>query len=85
MSKKNQSVIVTLSNPLNVDGANVSVLTVRRPKVRDMLAMENMTNNDAEKEIHLFANLCEVSPESLYELDMADYGKLQKVYQGFLS
>ncbi len=85
MSKKTPNVAVALTAPISVDGAMRSELTVRRPKVRDMLAMENMTKNDAEKEIHLFANLCEVSPESLYELDMADYGKLQKVYQDFLS
>ncbi|MFL0805512.1 MAG: phage tail assembly protein [Agarilytica sp.] len=85
MSKKTPNVVVALTAPISVDGAMLSELTVRRPKVRDMLAIENMTKNDAEKEIHLFANLCEVSPESLYELDMADYGKLQKVYQDFLS
>ncbi len=85
MSKNTLNVAVALTAPISVDGAMLSELTVRRPKVRDMLAMENMTKNDAEKEIHLFANLCEVSPESLYELDMSDYGKLQKVYQDFLS
>ncbi len=81
----NRSITVSLSNPIDVDGSRLSELTVRRPKVRDMLAMENNTKSDAEKEILLFANLCEVNPVSLYELDMADYAKLQKTYQDFLS
>lgn len=76
---------IELITPITVDGATLSQLTVRRPKVRDMLAMENTAKNDAEKEINLFANLCEVNPDSLYELDMADYSKLQKTYQDFLS
>lgn len=76
---------VELITPITVDGATLSQLTVRRPKVRDMLAMENTAKNDAEKEINLFANLCEVNPDSLYELDMSDYSKLQKAYQDFLS
>ena len=42
-------------------------------------------DNDAEKEIQLFANLCELTPENLLDLDMADYSKLQKAYQDFLS
>lgn len=76
---------IELITPITVDGATLSQLTVRRPKVRDMLAMENTAKNDAEKEINLFASLCEIKPDSLYELDMADYSKLQKTYQDFLS
>ena len=50
-----------------------------------MLSVESAQISDAEKEINLFANLCEVTPEALMELDMSDYAKLQKAYQDFLS
>ena len=63
----------------------VGVIQLRRPKVRDMLSVEKSVDNDAEKEIQLFANLSELSPDNLLELDMADYAKLQKAYQDFLS
>jgi hypothetical protein len=76
---------VTLRFPITVDGAEVDALVMRRPKVRDMLAVEKSAQPNAEKEIHLFANLCEVPPDSLYELDMSDYTKLQQTYQSFLS
>ncbi len=76
---------ITLISPITVEGASISRLTIRRPKVRDMLASDKPSKSDAEKEINLFANLCEVTPESLHELDMADYGKLQQAYQDFLS
>jgi hypothetical protein len=33
------------------------VLQLRRPKVRDMLGVEKSVDNDAEKEIQLFASL----------------------------
>lgn len=90
MSKESKKTIqlitaVPLITPITVDGATLNELTVRRPKVRDMLAMENAAKTDAEKEINLFANLCEVTPASLHDLDMADYSKLQKAYQDFLS
>jgi hypothetical protein len=42
-----------------------------------MLSVEKSVDNDAEKEIQLFANLCELTPENLLDLDMADYSKLQ--------
>ena len=42
-----------------------------------------MKTTDEEKEISLFANLCEVSPTVIKELDETDYTKVQKVYMGF--
>jgi len=80
-----KKVKVELSHAIEIDGVKVSVIQLRRPKVRDMLSVEKSTDNDAEKEINLFANLCELTPDNLLDLDMSDYAKLQKVYQDFLS
>ena len=76
---------IELMHSIEIDGAKVGVIQLRRPKVRDMLSVEKSVDNDAEKEIQLFANLSELSPDNLLELDMADYAKLQKAYQDFLS
>ena len=76
---------IELTHSIEIDGAKVGVIQLRRPKVRDMLSVEKCVDNDAEKEIQLFANLSELSPDNLLELDMADYAKLQKAYQDFLS
>ena len=76
---------IELQHPINIDGVQVKTLRLRRPKVRDMLTVETAIGHDAEKEIQLFAHLCEVNPSDLHELDMADYAKLQKAYQSFLS
>lgn len=76
---------IKLTHSIEIDGAKVSVIQLRRPKVRDMLSVEKSVDNDAEKEIQLFSNLSELSPDNLLELDMADYAKLQKAYQDFLS
>lgn len=76
---------IELTHSIEIDGARVGVIQLRRPKVRDMLSVEKSVDNDAEKEIQLFANLSELSPDNLLELDMADYSKLQKAYQDFLS
>ena len=81
----NNLIQVKLNYAITVDGVQVDKLSLRRPKVRDMLGVETSHSNDAQKEIHLFAHLCEVSPDCLMDLDMADYSKLQTVYQGFLS
>lgn len=63
----------------------ITELVMRRPKVRDMLASEKAKGGDADKEITLFANLCEAVPATIEALDMADYQQLQQAYKGFLS
>lgn len=73
---------IVLKYPLECGRTSV---TMRRPKVRDMLASDKAKGSDAEKEIALFANLCELAPVDIESLDMVDYQALQKAYQGFLS
>lgn len=86
MSKKEVqagSVEITLSKPLDIDGAKVSVLTMREPTVGDQLASEAASPNQGVQEITLFANLCMVTPDQIKSLTLRDYKKMQQVYLGF--
>ncbi len=75
---------INLKFPVTVENETYNNLTMRRSKVKDRLAIAAMKNlSDEEKEIRLFANLCEVSPEVLKELDEVDYSSVQKVYMSF--
>ena len=76
---------ITLKYPVTVDGIEVTTLTMRRAKVRDSRDAQRDGGSSAEAEIRLFANLCEVTPAAIEEIDMADYARIQKVYEGFLS
>ncbi|WP_353287153.1 phage tail assembly protein [Wolbachia endosymbiont (group B) of Gerris lacustris] len=76
---------IKLTEPIKIDGILVSEITLRRPKVRDRLAVERMGNSDAGKEVALIANLASISREAVEELDLADYSKIQGALQGFLS
>ncbi|WP_264685889.1 phage tail assembly protein [Wolbachia endosymbiont (group B) of Pyrgus malvae] len=76
---------VKLDNPITVDGISVSELTIRRPKVRDYLAIERLNGSDLSKEVTLTANLTSVAKEAIEELDIADYVKVQEVLKDFFS
>lgn len=76
---------IELKHPVTVSGRETKILSMRRPKVKDQLAADKLSGGNAEKEIRLFANLCEVEPAVIEELDLADYRKVQEVYGGFLS
>ena len=65
---------IKLEYPIKIDETTYTELTMRRSKVKDRLAVSVM---------NLFANLCEVSPTVIKELDETDYTKVQKVYMGF--
>ncbi|MFP3024388.1 MAG: phage tail assembly protein [Wolbachia sp.] len=76
---------VKLDNPITVDGISISELTIRRPKVRDYLAIERLSGSDLSKEVTLTANLTSVAKEAIEELDIADYVKVQEVLKDFFS
>lgn len=77
---------VELKYPVEATGETITNLTMRRSKIKDRLLVAKMkTASDEEKEIRLFANLCEVEPKVIEELDEADYSNLQKVYLGFFN
>ncbi len=77
---------IALKYPVEVTGQSYNKLSMRRSKIKDRLLVAKMkTASDEEKEIRLFANLCEVEPKVIEELDEADYSNLQKVYLGFFN
>ena len=74
---------IKLSHPVVSDGTELRVLNLRRPKVRDVLLAAKIGGTEEEKEIRVLANLCEVAPDVVEELDMADYKRLQDGYRSF--
>jgi hypothetical protein len=75
---------IKLTETIKIDGVVISELTLRRPKVRDRLAVERLGNSDAEKEVVLIANLADIPKDAVEDLDLADYAKIQEALQGFL-
>ena len=76
---------IKLENPIKIDGVEVSEISLRPPKVRDLIASSKKNIDEAEKEVNLIANLGEVSPETVQELDLRDYIKIQEWLRDFLS
>jgi hypothetical protein len=79
---------IELKYPVQIDGTEVRALYMRRPKVRDHLVsvktrVGEKLLTEEEKEIRLLANLCEVTPENIEELDLADYKQLMDAYTDF--
>jgi len=78
------TVDITLSRELEVNGAKLSVLTMREPTVSDQLAASEVKGSEAVKEISFFANLCTIAPTDLQRLPVRDYARLQAAFAAFI-
>ncbi|GHM58165.1 MAG: hypothetical protein sL5_11070 [Candidatus Mesenet longicola] len=74
---------ILLNEPITANGSVISELTLRRPKVRDYLAIDRLDGSDLAREVALTANLASVTKEAIEELDITDYVKIQEVLRGF--
>lgn len=73
---------IKLDQPIEASGATLTELRMRAPKVKDM-RLARKTGDEADQEVNLFANLCEVTPGDIDNLSLPDYAKLQKAFKGF--
>ena len=79
------STTIKLRYSVTFNGEETSELILRRPKVQDRLLAERSGGSDIDKEMRLMANLCEVVPDVILQLDLADYAALQEQLADFLS
>ena len=76
---------IALTFPITHTGQTISELTLRRPKVRDLLRPDREGKSPEERELLHFVDLTEQPREALLELDASDYARLQEAYEGFFA
>ena len=54
----------------------LTTLSLRRPKVRDLRALQSGAGSDADRSLRMIANLAEVEPDVIDELDPVDMAKI---------
>jgi hypothetical protein len=71
--------------PVEFDGATVTEITLRRPKGRDMKRAANTGgSNPGDATAEMIANLAEISPKLLDELDGEDWLALAETVGNFM-
>ena len=75
---------VALALPLQTPTGEVSTITFRRGKAKDMMAAQRIEADPARRELVLMAMLAQekITPEDLEELDLADLAEVQVTFQG---
>jgi hypothetical protein len=81
------TVRVKLARPIRIEERMITEVTIRRPKVRDLRAMEKMREPDGtelDQGIAMAAALCDLPLEAIDEMDAADFAAVSEVLVGFL-
>lgn len=76
---------IKLENPIKIDGVEVNEITLRAPKVRDILIASKKNVSEAEREVTLIANLAEIPVEAIEDLGLKDYVTIRDWLKVFLS
>lgn len=74
---------IKLNYPIEVEGRQVEELSMRRPTVADIQAGEKQPGSALDGVVFLFARLTNLMPQDISRFDMADFHKLDDVYEGF--
>jgi hypothetical protein len=86
MAAKSTTITVNLDYPITVAGAEVSFLTVRRPKGRDIFRFQDAEAkgiSEGQRTKQMLCDLCEVGPDVLDELDASDLNRLGEIVGSF--
>ena len=78
---------VKLARPIRIEERMITEVTIRRPKVRDLRAMEKMREPDGtelDQGIAMAAALCDLPLEAMDEMDAADFAVISEVLGGSL-
>jgi hypothetical protein len=81
------TVRVMLVRPIRVDERLITEVAIRRPKVRDLRAMEKLREpgfTELDQGIAMAAALCDLPMDAMDEMDAADFASLSEVLGGFL-
>ncbi len=73
----------TLKHPVTVDGQDYTELALRRPKTRDLIKARKC-KDEVEQMAAMIADLAEVPPKVVQELDAEDFAGLGEVLARFL-
>ena len=78
---------VKLVRPFKVEERMITEVNIRRPKVRDLRALERIRepgSTELDQGIAMAAALCDLPMDAMDEMDATDFAAISEVLGGFL-
>ncbi len=74
-----------LAHPFQVDGKAMAEITIRRPKVKDIRAIDTVKDQgDLQQGLTMACLLTGLPPDVLDEMDAGDFARVSEVVMSFL-
>jgi len=73
----------TLKFPIEHDGRQIGEVSMRRPKVKDLRAMQAAGNDEFEQSVLMISLLTGLPAEAIDEIDPDDFTVLAEMVAGF--
>jgi hypothetical protein len=74
-----------LAHPVQVDGKAMAEITIRRPKVKDIRAIDTVKDQgDLQQGLTMACLLTGLPPDVLDEMDAGDFARVSEVVMSFL-
>ena len=77
---------VVLGVPVSIDGSTITEISIRRPKVRDLRALEEVTlgkPSQLDQGAALLSLLAGIPEAAVEEMDATDFARASEVIAGF--
>ncbi len=74
---------IPLQYPITVAGETITELHLRRPKMGDVKRAQKI-HDELDRSIRMLADLAEITPETVEELDPVDFVAVSKVVGDFM-
>jgi hypothetical protein len=86
IEENHYTIEIQLEYPFKSLAGEVSVLHMRRPKMRDMRQLDKMNLSKGDLDLYLITRLAQekLTIEDLEEMDFADYAKVLNQFQDVL-
>ena len=75
---------ITLTYPIKDGSTEIKEISLRRPKVRDLMVMDEV-DGSLEKSVRMIAQLSDLPVSVIEDLDAADFSKAAEVVEAFLA
>lgn len=86
MSYPDKKAVIKLQFPIEIGGAKVEEVSMRRPTARDLILAENESQSVGsamQQDVNMFSRLCEIEADHLMDLDALDLQAVGEQYKAF--
>lgn len=78
MAMKTETKVFKLKVPLEYDGKEIAEITMRAPKVRDIIMAQKVKGSESDQTVAMFASISGVPMPAWHDMDLRDFRRIER-------